>query len=60
VARSVPVVLWIAAIGVSLMPSTLGLNANGTIQMTIKDPGPGWLRLGPSPGQDGFRGYLGQ
>jgi len=42
------------------MPSTLGLNANGTIQMTIKDPGPGWLRLGPSPGQDGFRGYLGQ
>ena len=59
VARSAPVTLRIPAIGVSLRLSTLGLNADGTVQVPVKDQAPGWFRLGPTPGQMGSAVILG-
>ena len=59
VTRSEPVTLRIPAIGVSLRLSTLGLNADGTVQVPVKDQAPGWFRLGPTPGQMGSAVILG-
>jgi uncharacterized iron-regulated membrane protein len=59
VARSTPVSLRIPAIGVSISLSSLGLNANGTVQVPGKDQQPGWYRLGPAPGQMGSAVILG-
>jgi len=59
IARSTPVTLRIPAIGVSISLSSLGLNANGTVQVPGKDQQPGWYRLGPAPGQMGSAVILG-
>jgi len=59
IARSTPVSLRIPAIGVSISLSSLGLNANGTVQVPGKDQQPGWYRLGPAPGQMGSAVILG-
>jgi sortase (surface protein transpeptidase) len=59
VSRSSPVTLRIPAIGVSLRLSSLGLNADGTVQVPVKDQAPGWFRLGPTPGQVGSAVILG-
>jgi sortase (surface protein transpeptidase) len=44
---------------VSISLSSLGLNANGTVQVPGKDQQPGWFRLGPAPGQMGSAVILG-
>jgi sortase (surface protein transpeptidase) len=59
VARSVPVLLRIPAIGVAVPLSTLGLNPDGTVQVPTDFAQPGWYRLGPSPGQIGSAVILG-
>jgi sortase (surface protein transpeptidase) len=59
VARSVPVALRIPAIDVSVSLSTLGLNADRTVQVPTKFAEPGWYRLGPTPGQVGSAVILG-
>jgi hypothetical protein len=58
--RSVPVTLRIPAIGlsVSLGPS-LGLNADGTVEVPATTVQPAWFRLGPTPGQVGSAVILG-
>ena len=58
-ARSAPVALRIPAIGVSVPLSSLGLNADGTVQVPTKFQEPGWYKLGPSPGQMGSAVILG-
>jgi sortase (surface protein transpeptidase) len=58
-ARSVPVQLQIPAIGLNESLSTLGLNADGTVQVPTDIQQPGWYRLGPSPGQVGSAVILG-
>jgi hypothetical protein len=57
--RSTPVELRIPAIALSVSLSTLGLNANGTVQVPTDIQQPGWYRLGPSPGQEGSAVILG-
>jgi hypothetical protein len=57
--RSTPVQLRVPAIALSVSLSTLGLNANGTVQVPTNIAQPGWYRLGPSPGQDGSAVILG-
>jgi sortase (surface protein transpeptidase) len=57
--RSVPTNLSIPAIGLSVSLSTLGTNADGTVQVPTNDQQPGWFRLGPSPGQVGSAVILG-
>lgn len=54
-ARSVPVRLLIPAIGVDTPVMTLGLNADGTVQVPpIEAHAPaGWYRGSPTPGQTG-------
>lgn len=59
VARSVPVALRIPAIGVDVSLSTLGLNADRTVQVPTKYQEPGWFKLGPTPGQLGSAVILG-
>ncbi len=59
VARSVPVLLRIPAIGVAVSLSTLGLNPDGTVQVPTDFAQPGWFRLGPTPGQVGSAVILG-
>ncbi len=58
-ARSTPVELKIPAISLSVSLSTLGLNADGTVQVPTDIQQPGWYRLGPSPGQIGSAAILG-
>ena len=58
-ARSVPVVLRIPAIGVTVSLSTLGLNPDGTVQVPTDFEQAGWFRLGPTPGQLGSAVILG-
>jgi hypothetical protein len=58
-ARSVPVDLSIPAIGLSVSLTTLGLNADGTVQVPTDPQQPGWYRLGPAPGQLGSAVILG-
>jgi hypothetical protein len=58
-ARSVPVALKVPAIGLSVSLSTLGLNADGTVQVPTDIQQPGWYRLGPTPGQLGSAVILG-
>ncbi|MGA2835450.1 MAG: class F sortase [Acidimicrobiales bacterium] len=58
-ARSIPVELSIPAIGLSVSLSTLGLNADGTVQVPADIQQPGWYRLGPTPGQLGSAVILG-
>jgi len=57
--RSVPTNLSIPAIGLSVSLSTLGTNADGTVQVPTDVQQPGWFRLGPSPGQVGSAVILG-
>jgi hypothetical protein len=59
VARSVPVLLGIPAIGVQVSLATLGLNPDGTVQVPTDFQQPGWYRFGPSPGQIGSAVILG-
>ena len=58
-ARSVPVLLRIPAIGLSVRLSNLGLNADGTVEVPDNIVEPGWFRLGPTPGQLGSAVILG-
>jgi hypothetical protein len=57
--RSTPVELKIPAISVAVSLSTLGLNADGTVEVPTDIQQPGWYRLGPSPGQIGSAVILG-
>jgi sortase (surface protein transpeptidase) len=58
--RSVPVTLQIPSIGLSVsMGTSLGLNADGTVQVPVTTTRPGWFRLGPTPGQVGSSVILG-
>jgi sortase (surface protein transpeptidase) len=58
-ARSTPTELEVPAIGLAVSLSTLGLNADGTVQVPTDIQQPGWFRLGPSPGQMGSAVILG-
>jgi sortase family protein len=58
-ARSVPTTLWIPAIGLAVSLSTLGQNADGSVQVPSNVQQPGWFRLGPTPGQVGSSVILG-
>ncbi len=58
-ARSTPTTLRIPAIGLSVSLSTLGLNADGSVQVPTTIQQPGWFRLGPTPGQVGSAVILG-
>jgi hypothetical protein len=58
-ARSDPIQLQIPAIGLTESLSTLGLNADGSVQVPTDIQQPGWYRLGPSPGQIGSAVILG-
>jgi Sortase domain len=57
--RSVPVRLRIPALGMSIQVGTLGLNADGTVQVPSGTTQPGWFDLGPTPGQLGSAVLLG-
>jgi sortase (surface protein transpeptidase) len=57
--RSTPVELQIPAIALTVSLSTLGLNANGTVQVPTDIQQPGWYQFGPSPGQEGSAVILG-
>lgn len=58
-ARSVPVLLRIPAIGVSVHLSALGLRPDRTVQVPSDFREAGWFRLGPTPGQLGSAVILG-
>ena len=58
-ARSIPVELTVPAISLSASLSTLGLNADGTVQVPTNVQQPGWFGLGPTPGQIGSAVILG-
>jgi hypothetical protein len=58
-ARSTPVELKIPAISLAVPLSTLGLNADGTVQVPTDIQQPGWYGLGPSPGEIGSAVILG-
>jgi sortase (surface protein transpeptidase) len=57
--RSTPLELTIPAISLSVSLGTLGLNADGTVQVPTVIQQPGWYRFGPSPGQIGSAVILG-
>ena len=57
--RSTPVELRIPAIALAVSLSTLGLNADGTVEVPTNIQQPGWFRMGPSPGQIGSAVILG-
>lgn len=58
-ARSVPLELRVPAIGLSVPLSTLGLNADRTVEVPADFQRAGWFRLGPSPGELGSAVILG-
>lgn len=58
-ARSVPLTLSIPAIGVWVDVGSLGLDADGTVQVPTGTRQPGWFRLGPTPGEIGSAVMLG-
>jgi Sortase domain len=58
-ARSTPVELTVPAISLTVSLSTLGLNADGTVQVPTDVQQPGWYGLGPSPGEVGSAVILG-
>jgi sortase (surface protein transpeptidase) len=58
-ARSTPTVLRIPAISLTVSLSSLGLNADRTVQVPTDVQQPGWYRLGPSPGEVGSAVILG-
>jgi hypothetical protein len=57
--RSVPTLLRIPAIGLTVWLSKLGLNADGSVQVPSGITQPGWFDLGPTPGQLGSAVILG-
>src|SRR5580704_17941242 len=57
--RSTPVELTVPAISLTVSLSTLGLNADGTVQVPTDIQQPGWYGLGPSPGEVGSAVILG-
>lgn len=57
--RSVPTTLRIPAIGLTVSLSSLGLNADGSVQVPTSIQQAGWFRLGPTPGQVGSAVILG-
>jgi hypothetical protein len=57
--RSTPVELTVSAISLKVSLSTLGLNADGTVQVPTDAQQPGWFRLGPTPGEIGSAVILG-
>jgi sortase (surface protein transpeptidase) len=57
--RSTPIELRIPAIAMTVSLSTLGLNANATVQVPTDSQQPGWYRLVASPGQEGSAVILG-
>ena len=59
VPRSVPVALRVPAIGVDVSLSTLGLNADRTVEVPTDFQQAGWFGLGPTPGQTGSAVILG-
>jgi hypothetical protein len=58
-ARSAPLELKIPALSLAVSLSTLGLNADGTVQVPTDVQQPGWYGLGPSPGEIGSAVILG-
>ena len=52
-ARSTPVESKIPALSLAVSLSTLGLNADGTVQVPTDAQQPGWYGVGPSPGEIG-------
>ena len=58
-ARSRPVALRVAALGLAVPLSELGLNPDGTVEVPTDYQQPGWFRLGPTPGQVGSAVILG-
>jgi hypothetical protein len=58
-ARSTPVELKIPALSLAVSLSTLGLNADGSVQVPTDVQQPGWYGLGPSPGEIGSAVILG-
>jgi hypothetical protein len=58
-ARSAPFELRIPALSLTVSLSTLGLNADGTVQVPTNAQQPGWYGLGPSPGEIGSAVILG-
>jgi sortase (surface protein transpeptidase) len=58
-ARSTPVELTVPSISLNVSLSTLGLNADGTVQVPTDVQQPGWFRLGPTPGEIGSAVILG-
>jgi len=58
-ARSLPRTLRIPAIGLTVPLSTLGLDADGSVQVPSGIVQAGWFRLGPTPGQIGSAVILG-
>jgi len=57
--RSLPLTLRIPALGMSVPLLSLGLNADGTVQVPAVTTQPGWFRLGVTPGQIGSAVILG-
>jgi sortase (surface protein transpeptidase) len=57
--RSLPMTLRIPALGMSVPLLSLGLNADGTVQVPTVTTQPGWFRLGVTPGQIGSAVILG-
>jgi sortase (surface protein transpeptidase) len=57
--RSIPDRLQIPALGLSVALSTLGLNADGSVQVPTTSQQAGWFDLGPTPGQVGSAVILG-
>jgi hypothetical protein len=58
-ARSAPIELKVPAISLTVSLSTLGLNADGTVEVPTDVQQPGWYGLGPSPGEIGSAVILG-
>ena len=57
--HSAPVQLRIPVLQMSVALTTLGENADGTVQVPSDDRQPGWFRLGPTPGEIGSAVILG-
>jgi len=57
--RSVPEQLQVPALGLTVALTTLGLNADGSVQVPTTSQQAGWFDLGPTPGQVGSAVILG-